>query len=90
MQLVPIVALGALLFYLFKPDEDTAPPATNGNGGADAVKASIALDLRKPSATQAFVNGQEVTHHQGIRPNPRSGRCFSKIDRAGFSTDLIG
>jgi len=77
MQLVPIVALGALLFYLFKPDEESAPPAPSINETGSVSSPTPGVDVSK-------AQWQPVVHS-----NPRSGRCFSKIDRAGFSTDLI-
>ena len=75
MKIIPFAALGALLFYLFKPEEAAAaaPPATGTTTATPKVGIS--------KGEFAFANA--------ILPNPRDGRCFSKIDRAGFSTDLI-
>ena len=74
MKLIPIAALGAFLFYLFNTEEAAAAPAAPGTSTP-----TPGIDVTKAEWAAATAP----------LPNPRTGRCFSKIDRAGFSTDLI-
>jgi hypothetical protein len=74
MKLIPIAALGAFLFYLFNTEEAAAAPAADGTSTP-----TPGIDVTKAEWAAATAP----------LPNPRSGRCFSKIDRAGFASDLI-